>query len=104
MSKKRYWTSSSGAIEIEMTLEQAKSASHPGDCLEDVICLMECPEIRSQIDAIDPETLVQELLEWGAWEPEELRRHTDNLQRILWLAAGDIADNEADNDREDNDD
>jgi large repetitive protein len=31
--------------------------------------------------------------EYGAWDDKELRDHAQNLQRILWLACGDIVDN-----------
>jgi hypothetical protein len=32
------------------------------------------------------------LKEYGAWDATELADHDQNLQRILWLAAGDISD------------
>ena len=32
--------------------------------------------------------------EYGAWDDEERTDHDQNLQRILWLAAGDITEQE----------
>lgn len=88
----REFYTGSGAICLTMTLEQACGASHQGQCDVDVAALSHEPTIRVQLDAIDPAALRAELLEYGAWEPEELADHEQNLQRILWLAAGDICD------------
>lgn len=85
------WYAGSGRpIELRMTLEQAKSVSHSGPCDEDVISLSCEPRIRRQLNRIDPQTLRDELREYGAWDAEELADHEDNLQRILWLAGCDI--------------
>lgn len=81
-------------FEFAMTLEQALSAAHQGECSEDVEALSRVPEIRSQLDALDPEQVRRELKGWGAWEAEELTDHEDNLQRILWLAACNIREEE----------
>ena len=88
-----WFTSGSGRIELQMTLEQAQSASHQGECATDVLALSQIPEIKAQLDQIDASMLVSELLEDGAWDAAELEDHNRNLQRILWLAAGDIVDN-----------
>lgn len=85
-----YFSSSSGRIELAMTLEQAEGASHQGSCDDDVRALSKRPEIAKQLAEIDPALLVRELKEYGAWEADELADHDQNLQRILWLAAGDI--------------
>jgi hypothetical protein len=87
-----WFTSSSGRIEIQMTLEQAQSASHQGKCDEDVEALAKEPAIKAQLDAIDATTLRGELQEYGSWDETELSDHDQNLQRILWLAAGDIVE------------
>lgn len=89
-----YWFStSSGRIEIEMTMEDARYASHQGQCDEDVRAVSEEPYIAEQLAKIKPELLRDELAEWGAWDDEELADHDQNIQRIVWLAAGDIRDN-----------
>lgn len=85
-----WFTSSSGRIELQMTLDQARSASHQGQCDDDVRELSKVPEIAAQLAAIKPEDLRAELREYGAWDTDELADHEQNLQRILWLAASDI--------------
>ena len=89
---KHWYSSSSGRIELEMTLEQAHSVSHQGRCDADVRELSKVPEIKAQLDAIDPALLAAELKEYGAWDADELADHAQNLQRILWLAGADIAE------------
>jgi hypothetical protein len=51
-------------------------------------------KIRRQLERIDPEVLRKELREYGAWDDEDLADHAQNLQRILWIAAGDIVENQ----------
>ena len=85
-----WYTSGCGRIELEMTLEQAASASHQGQCDDDVKALSEEPGIAAQLAKVDPALLREELREYGAWDVVELADHRQNLQRLLWLAAGDI--------------
>lgn len=87
-----FWTSSSGRIELQMTMKQARSASHQGRCDEDVLSLSSEKALRRQLDKIDAGTLVDELKEYGAWDDDELADHEHNLQRLVWLAAGDIVE------------
>ena len=86
-----YFTGNYG-IEIEMTLEQANACSHPGPCDLDVAALRLHEPIKSQLDKIDPDVLKTELSEYGAWDDAELSDHDANLTRILWIAAGEIAE------------
>ncbi len=88
-----WFTSSHGTIEIEMTKAQAESASHQGQCDQDVLALSNHRKIRRQLERIDAAKLRDELREYGAWSEEELADHEQNLQRILWIAAGDILEN-----------
>lgn len=87
-----WFTSSSGRIEIQMTKTQAVACTHPGPCDADVAALSVHPPIARQLAKLDPELLKKELREYGAWDEDELNHHEKNLQRILWIAAGDIAD------------
>lgn len=87
-----WYTSSSGRIEIEMTLVQARSMSHQGQCDEDVKAASEIPAIKRQLDKIDPAVLRSELRGFGTWNDDELADHDQNIQRILWIAAGDIVE------------
>lgn len=77
-------------FEIELTLEQAEVAAHPGDCTKDVEWLGKVPAVASQLAALDPQAVRDELREYGAWDSAELADDTANLQRILWIAAGQI--------------
>jgi hypothetical protein len=86
------WFAGNYGIELQMTMEQAESASHSGDCDEDTQELSKVPTIADQLAKLDAVTLSNELKEYGAWDAEELADHTQNLQRILWLAACDIAE------------
>jgi len=85
-----YWTSSSGRIELNITKKQAAIGSHQGQCDDDVKYLSELLAIKRQLSKIQKDILIKELKEYGAWEDDELQDHEQNLQRILWLACGDI--------------
>lgn len=89
-----YACTSSGRIELKMTRAQAAGASHSGSCDSDVLALSHEPAIHRQLEAIDPGLLRAELREYGAWDDEELQDHQQNLQRILWILAGDINEGE----------
>lgn len=90
---KKYWfTTGSGRIELRMTMAQAQSASHPGPCDSDVMELSKVPAIAEQLNAIDPKLLASELREHGAWDEDELANHAENIQRLLWIAASDIVE------------
>ena len=79
-------------FELAMTLDDARSPSHQGQCDDDVRALSEVPGIRQQLDALDPEKVRAELKEYGAWDAEDLADHEQNLQRVLWLAACNIVE------------
>lgn len=88
----QHWCTGSGRINLEMTQEQAESCSHSGSCDDDVAALSREPGIAKQLGEMDRALLASELEEYGAWDETELADHDQNLQRVLWLAAGDIAD------------
>lgn len=80
-------------FEIEMTLAQAESASQPGkDALEDVRELLKDKKIIRQLKKIGNDKIRDELKQWGGWEYEELEDDEANRERIVWLAAGNISD------------
>jgi len=89
-----WWSSSSGRIELQMTLEEAQSVSHQGQCDDDVAALRKVPEIAAQLDRIDADLLRRELKEYGAWDEKELANHDSNLSRILWIAGCDLREEE----------
>ncbi len=87
---RKWWTESLGRIELSMSVEQAEMVPLSGQADDNVLALSQEPEIKAQIDKIKPELLVECLSEYGAWDTEELKDHEQNIQRILWLAACDI--------------
>lgn len=87
-----WWTESLGRIELQITLRQAQSCSHPGDCEADVLALRQVPAIRRQLDKLEPKVVADALREYGAWDDKELADHDHNLTRLLWIAANDITE------------
>lgn len=79
-------------FEIQMTRVEALSASHPGPCDDDVAALVSKPAIRRQLDRIGADAIRAELKGYGAWDETELADDEQNRHRIIWLAAGNIAD------------
>lgn len=90
--KTRWWGSSSGRIELAFRAGDEDNAHHSGRCDEDVAALCAAPYMSKQLKGIKPALLRRELAEYGAWDKAELADHAQNLQRIVWLAAGDLAD------------
>lgn len=87
-----WWSSSSGRIEIKITKEQARTGSHQGRCDEDISYLRMVPAIRRQLDKLNPDIVSKELKEYGAWDEEQRKDHDENLNRLLWIACGDIVE------------
>jgi hypothetical protein len=90
----RWFSTGSGRIEIRLSLDDALDGSHSGPCDADIADLRTVPYIAEQLAALDPALLSAELKEWGAWDETERADHDANLSRILWLACGDIRENE----------
>ena len=80
----------SDGFELYMTLEQAESVSHQGDCIHDVKALFEDLEIKSQFAVRTDKQLSDALKDYGAWDDEELKDRKENIFRLLWIAGGDI--------------
>ncbi len=85
-----YYSNSNYGLELELTAEQARTGYHQGQCADDAESLM--PELKPQLDKIDPEVLRKELREYGAWDEKELSDHKENLLRYVWLACGDVTE------------
>lgn len=76
-------------FEFEMPDEAVADCHHQGACDEDV------EYWAKRIPCtIDPELIRAELKEQGAWDTEELADDAQNWRRILWIAAGNIQDEE----------
>ena len=87
-----WWSESLGRIELQIAREDAESASHPGPCDADVARLRDVPYIREQLDRLPPALVAECLREYGAWDADELADHDANLDRLLWIACGDISE------------
>jgi hypothetical protein len=87
-----WYTSSSGWINLQITKEEAQQGSHQGQCDDDVRGLSQKPRIAKQLKVVDAKQLRDELQGYGAWDEVELSDHEQNLQRLLWLACGQILD------------
>jgi hypothetical protein len=93
MEGMREWSSGSGRLSLWLTADDAESASHQGQCDDDVAGLAEVPYVAQQLSEWKPEHVRDELKEYGAWDETELADDAQNLQRMLWLAASDIREN-----------
>jgi hypothetical protein len=87
-----YWIESLGRIELNITKAQAESCSHPGPCDNDVTHLRTVPAIRRQLDKLSPALVAECLSEYGAWDDDELSDHEQNLDRLLWVACCELAE------------
>lgn len=85
---------------IELPEDVVRHCHHSGSCDEDVIRCMELAEVKAELSEINPEQLRKELSEYGAWNDDQLMDHQENLKRILWIAAGNIQDEEHENNTE----
>ena len=91
------WCAGSGRpLSLRLTLDEAQSCSHPGQCDADIDYLLLTDGISAQVSTWDPETLRAELAEYGAWEETELADHEANIKRMVWLACNDVAENPED--------
>lgn len=77
-------------IELRISLDDAETASGPGDAEDAVNALRRKPYIEQQLERINPEYLKAELKECGAWDEDELADYDMNLTRFLWIACCDI--------------
>ena len=73
-------------ITIRLTRELVADCAHQGECLPDVRAW--APRLR-WLRKLEPESLRRYLKEFGAWDVEELADHAANMERFLWIAAGD---------------
>lgn len=79
-------------FEIELPEDVVSLCYHQGPCDDDIDRCIELPEVKAELAKLDPAELVKELRDYGAWDDNELADHSQNLKRILWIAAGNIQD------------
>lgn len=87
-----YWSSYCGRINLNITLNNAKKAYHSGECDDSVMELSKKASIKKQTKTIDKAVLIDVLSEYGGWDENELADHDMNIQRLLWVACGDIVE------------
>ena len=78
-------------FDLEMPAEAVRDCSHQGQCDGDVefwANKIQRPE------TLTPELLAAELKEYGAWDADELSDDAANWQRLIWIAAGNIKEEE----------
>ena len=91
---RRWFSTGSGRIEFELRLSDAHYGHHRGQCDDDIADLRKVPYIAAILASINADLLRDELREYGAWDADELADHDANLNRILWIACGDITEAE----------
>lgn len=77
-------------FEITMTGEQADDMSPPGEDASEAVKYW-----KSSIALPNADDIRAELEETGAWDAEELEDDQKNEERILWMAAGNIREEES---------
>ena len=91
----KHWTGfdgDAGSYEFWLTADDARGASHPGACDDDVAALLREPYVAAQLEGIGAAGIRDALKPVGAWEDDELSDDDANRARFVWIAAGQIAD------------
>jgi len=70
---------------LELTEEQADSV-----LFEACELLVRDFAVQHQLDTIGPDSIRDELREYGAWDESELSDDEENRLRIVWMAGGNI--------------
>lgn len=92
-----YWASFN-CFELRLSGAAVADCSHSGQCDSDVA--HHAPLVAAQVEADNfpnkptPAKVRAELEEYGAWDDDELADDDANWQRIVWLAAGSIAEDD----------
>lgn len=87
------WNSTNYNNDLKLTRHDALLLG-VGDCTQDKLDLVLSKRyVKRQVKHLEPENLRKELYNYGAWDSEQLSDHTENINRWLWLSAGDILEN-----------
>ena len=85
------WTDpSTGQITLRFTDDWECPRSGPADV--HIAALARRPDMAAQLAAIDPARVVDFLRETGAYTLDETRDPQRNLERMLWIATCDVAE------------
>lgn len=77
---------------LNITKAVANECSRSGNNEYSVNYYMNLPKYKKQLLKLDKEQVRNELNDLGVWDDEELENHEDNLQRLFWVACGNISD------------
>jgi hypothetical protein len=90
----RWYSSGCGRIELAITLEDAESGYHSGQCDADIAELRKVPYIAEQLAALHPDTVREVALESGRNDyghgDQDNADHDANLSYVLWTACAEI--------------
>lgn len=81
--------------EFQLSIEDAMSAHHQGDCEGSCTAVVKgIREWSANGLGIPRQGMIDGLLEYGAWDKDELEAKTDEQLEaiIVWLVSGDIQD------------
>lgn len=78
-------------FELRLPGKAVDDCSHSGPCDDDV-AHWESRVVRPE--NCTPEALREELDEYGAWSAEELADDAANWERIVWIACGNVSEEE----------
>ena len=87
-TRKYWWTSGSGRIELQIPEEAIGDCAHQGRCDDDVAYW--APLLG--LDTIDREVIERELQEYGAWDDLAVVNLKTLHERLVWVACGDLYD------------
>jgi len=85
----RVWSNGSGRIELVLLPEDAEIGYHSGMCDDDIAYLRTLPYIAEQLAELDKHTVADEVAQWSDWDVSD---HDENLNRLLWIACGDVVE------------
>jgi len=77
---------------IALTAAHVAEIVASGERYRDVVRIAREPYLASQLAAIPPDALRDELRKWGLWGEAELCDEDRNRWRIVWIAAGSLAE------------
>ena len=80
-------------FDLYFTRQDVDSVPSSGQCDDAVKIIAKKHYIERQFANIDNSKLIKELSEYGAWDNIELQDKQANIERIIWIACGDIKEN-----------
>ena len=89
METNKYFYETGEYKEGSLPQECIDDCSHSGQCIDDVQYWIK----KLDFD-FDKEQGISYLKEYGTWDDQELDNHEDNKERVLWIACGDMSDNQ----------